>query len=576
MASEKSLEILQLYQKEKSLWPVRELAKRAENTHEQLEFHAQGEWSERYIGIERPNEPDYCKEHRKTVWESPTKNYFEKVINALSKMRNAEDWQIKFNDDREYQKIFIEYCTKSFPKDDSVENFYFTIGLPKKLEDPNAVILVEPLKKENELKPYPFIYETEDVLFCVDNEYFVLLEDEIELEGGTGYVIKIVDRKEINTFVQVGKRSDFKFMIDEERSYIHNFGYCPAFKIGGVPDKTNRFERIYKSYLTPCMGSWNTACRRSSDLEVNFILHMNLERWEIQDSECKTCNGSGFEVKNIGTVRRNIDCRGCGGSGRQSAKGPYGTKYFKPATQVGTNTMVPGTFPPMGYIDRDTKVIELQSEHVDKKIFEGLSSISMEYVMEVPLATSGVSKAYDKQETNAFISRVLNDVVDNNLKPIYEFVARWMFGSNLTESELAETVPFINKAKKLDYINSDVLAARADQANKAGFSQSVTLPMQLSYAKIELGEDTNEYKRLKAIYDLDPFSTKTTDDKLAMGASGTVKREMLILSDNINYFVVRAENEVKDFYDMTYTAKMAVMNKYVAEVVGTTQTTPVE
>lgn len=579
MASLQILEELEKYRVEPKQWPKRDFYKEAEEIHEELEFHAEGEWSERYVGVERPNEPEYCKEHRKAVWESPTKNYFEKATSTIGKMRIAEDWAITFKEDRATDKAFKEYCTQSFPFDDSVENWFFTIGLFWKLRDPNSVCVVEPISKpisDNELpKPYPWIYETEKVLWAHDNEMYILLEEEIQLEDGEGYVFKFVTRTEIVVFTQFGKRTDWMFKEDETRSYVHNFGYCPAFKMGGPPKETNRLERLYKSYLSPCLGSWNEACRRSSDLQVNFILHMNPERWEVQDTECPTCRGNGVESKSIGNSRRNVVCHVCNGSGTKSARGPYNTKFIKLSKQVSQSEHVPAITPPFGYLERDTKVIELQDEQIGKKIFEGLSAINMEYIMNVPLSTSGVSKAYDKQESNAFVTRVLNDVVDNNLHPIYEFTARWMFNNTISEKDLNELVS-INKAKKLDYITSDLMAARAEQANKSGFSQSITIPMQLNYAKIELGEDTNEYKRIKTVYDLDPFATKSTDEKMVMQASATVPREMLILSDNINWLVVRGENEVENFYDLNYTEKLAILMKYVKEIAGTTKVIPVE
>jgi hypothetical protein len=151
-----------------------------------------------------------------------------------------------------------------------------------------------------------------------------------------------------------------------------------------------------------------------------------------------------------------------------------------------------------------------------------------------------------------------------------------MFSGLLNETQIEELVPFINKARKLDYINSDLLAERSQQATQSGFSQSVTIPMQLNYAKIELGEDTVEYKRVKAIFNLDPFATKTTDDKLAMSSSGTASKAMLILSDNINQFVIRAENEFPNFYDLTYKEQEDILMVYVKEIEGTTNTIQVQ
>lgn len=578
MPSEQLLENIRLFSQDPKNWPVRAFAKKAEEIEENLEIHAEGEWSDRIMDLVRPNEDDACKTYRRDVWKSPVKSYFSKVVKNLAKIRKAEDWQIDFNDENQLQKYYKEYCEKNFPFDDSVENWAFNVLFNHKFKDPNAICAIYPRRKpvsdQEYFQPYCYIYETKQVLYCIDNELYVLLEEEKSIvkngdkEEQTGLIIKFIDRNEIVTIYQYGQQRDYTFTISEDNSFVHNFGFAPAFKLSGVPYKTNKVERIYESFLTPCLDSWDEAARRYSDVQVNYALHMNPERWEVQDTECPTCNGSGIQhiqSKVKGGEDIQITCKTCNGSGSVSTRSPFNVKLIKVAQKNGPSDSVQIPTPPLGYVSRDTKVIELQNQEVEKKIFEGLAAVNQEYLMNSPLVNSGVAKAYDKEEANSFAYTVMCDFIDNNLKPTYYFISKWLFGAVASESEIMAMQPNINKAKKFDFINSNLLTQRVQAAKDAGFSQSLVMSMQIQYAKYDMGEDSDDYKYLKSVYELDPFAGKSTDEKLAMSSTGTVDKDLMILSDNINWFVQKAFEENDKFYELEFEQQLEVLMKYVEE-----------
>ncbi len=557
------LEILKLFKKDKTIWPKSEFYEESKEIHRQLKFHSTGKWDDKYIGFDRPGEPEECKQLRIDIWESPTKDAWAKILNVCGRIRLAEDWAIIFpENNKPGYKEYKEYCTTSYPYDDSLENYYFTVIFPRKLDSPNDLVVVEPVSteiKSNEFfMPWANIYETEKVLIGVEGVWYFLHEGTIQLEDGEGYVFKYVDKKVIIIYTQIGKRDNWSFEVNE---IVHNFNYVPAFRLGGVPKKTTISGRLYESPLSPCCSSFNEACRRASDVQVNYIRHMNPDRWEIQDTDCPTCDGKGTEYKDIGNSKRKVVCRSCKGSG-MAPSSPFRTKYYRASS--GDMEKISNPIPPMGYVTRDTKVIELQESYVEKKIQKAYGSINMEYLSTIPLAESGIAKGYDRQDSNSFMYRLIQDVVDNNLIPLYYFTAKWMLYKMYPESVIMEMIPKINKPKKLDFLNSDLIAMRAQQATSSGFSQLVLLPMQLTYAKIELGEDSVEYKRLKAINTHDPFAAKTQDEKLAI--TQNVRKRDIILSDNIYSFIVRAEKEDDKFYDKNYFEQQDVLYKYVEEI----------
>lgn len=64
--------------------------------YEALEPHADGEYPTHLIDTARPNEPSIYKEYRKNVFEPITKTYYDKVLNVLSKIQMADDWDVKW------------------------------------------------------------------------------------------------------------------------------------------------------------------------------------------------------------------------------------------------------------------------------------------------------------------------------------------------------------------------------------------------------------------------------------------------------------------------------------------------
>lgn len=562
-------------------WPTREYKGDTIEIKDHLEIHSRGKWSPAIMDMVRPNEDPAATQHREQVFKSPVKPYFQKAINNFAKIQIAEDWEIKFKSDSLIEKQYKDYCTKSFPYDDSVENFVFNVLLKTKFEDPNAVCVVSPLRKPTKdtdyFKPSCWIYPSERVIFAADNEYYVLEDEEkSEVYSGDrklqeGIILRFVSQEEIIVLEQFGEKSDYKFSVNESKSFIHKFGYVPAFKLGGVPCKTNFYERIYESPLSPALDMWDEATRRYSDKQVNWILHMNPERWEVQDTECKTCNGSGVEAKKFLTGKSKgneytIKCSSCNGLGKVGTRSPYNVKLTRVGVKEGLSEAMSVPNPPMGYIDRDTRLIELQGQEVKENIYQGLACLNLEHLMEAPLSTSGVSKAYDRQEAHALVYDVMVSLIEDNFDPIYEFIARWMFSNIVSEEGITDLMPFINKAKKLDFISNSTLQERAEKANEAGFSSALVSSLQLQYAKYDLGEDSTEYKMLKAVYDLNPFADNTMDEKMAMAASGSIDKDMLILSDNISMFVKKAYNENRNFYDLDYNQQMEIMNKYIQEV----------
>ena len=54
----------------------------------------------------------------------------------------------------------------------------------------------------------------------------------------------------------------------------------------------------------------------------------------------------------------------------------------------------------MGYIQKQTEIAELQDKRINEMRYRALAAINMQFLEQLPVAQSGVSKAYDREETN--------------------------------------------------------------------------------------------------------------------------------------------------------------------------------
>lgn len=546
-----------------------------------LEAHSKDEYPKDLIEIVRPNETADQKQYRKSVYTAKTKTYFSKVVTTLAKIQRAEDWRIKFEDSKSaFEKTYplMDYTESKYPFFGSVSNWFFSVQLRQMCDDPNGVIAVLPLPKANPtddtelLQPFTYWFPSASVIDFVENSYCVLKSDETtDLKNNkTGEVSKgviyyFIDTDSFSVAKQYGDPRDFSFTTE---TAPHPVGKLPAFKIGGLIEEFKNGQKLYDSFLGDCLPDWNEALRRYSDLQVQMVLHVHSEKWEIEDSPCKVCNETGMVNKDgrAGTGTARIACGNCGGTGNVASRSPFNVKLIKPSRQTGLNDNTPIPTPPMGYIQKpieDTKFID---DKVNDSIESGLAAINMEFLMFEPEVNSGVAKSLDRQEVNTFFYEVGRHIVKNILDPAYYMIAKWRYSMQLTEEQLNEALPEINVPTKFDILSEDILFARLQAAITAGVDPSLIMSLQIEWAKREFGEDSKQAQFIKCISSIDPLPSKTDDQKMTILSNKGTTQENYILSCNLTPFIIRAEEENEDFYELEYADKMEILMGYVKEV----------
>lgn len=546
-----------------------------------LAAHSKGTYPKDLIEIVRPNETFDQKQYRKSVWTPKTKTYFSKVVTTLAKIQRAEDWKISFPDSTiafEKANSLEDYTQKNYPYFGSLENWFFSVQMRDMCDDPNGVIAVLPMPKidpmddSEVLNPFTFWFGSECVIDYVENSYCVLKSTETSTlidknqNKSQGSIYYIIDKDSWAICTQVGDPKNFTFTTEIS---VHNIGSMPAFKIGGIIEEFSNGQKLWDSFLGDCLPDWDEALRRYSDLQVQMVLHVHSEKWEIEDSPCKVCNETGT-VNKLGTggnpTAAKIACGNCGGTGSVSSRSPFNVKTIKPARQIGLGDSVPIATPPMGYIQKpidDTKFID---QKVNDSIESGLAAINMEYLMFEPEENSGVAKTLDRQEVNTFFYEVGRHIVKNIENPCYYFIAKWKYGVQLNDEQVKSVVPQINVPTKFDILTEDILSARLAAANTSNIDPSLKMALQIEWAKREFGDGSDQVAFIKCVAELDPLPAKTDEEKMTILSNKGTTNENYILSCNLTPFIIRAESENDDFYELEYADKMKILMEYVSEI----------
>lgn len=561
-----------------------------------IKVHAEGCFPEVLVGERRPTESEYIQRYRKSIFKSKTIGAFGKIINELMKIRKSEDWLISYNDKkfistRDGESIY-DYCEKNFPRDfQSVTNWVFSVLLEQYIIDPNAVVLVMPINDPVEqsevspeypaqndssqyLRPFPVIFNSEQVFDFVDENYCVLYAME-KAEYGRGkslrrdgHIIYVVTDMTIQKWVQIDAKGNMALSV----SYDHGIGDMPAFKIGAAYKKSIASDYLYKSRISTAIPSFDEAVREYSDLQAEVVQHIHSLMWSFSNQVCQKCqNGKiaikvqGKEVGDEGSVRW-VDCDTCKGTG-YSPFNPYEHLTLRPQS----NSEQPMPTPFIGYVTKDTAIVKIQDERVRSHIYDALSSINMEYLAQVPLSQSGVAKEVDRSSLNTYVASIAEDIV-NVMDKVYFFINEERYiAIELNEDKRQEQLPRIAVPQMFDLLDSSYVMDELKTAKDAGANDAVIAALEIDYANAKFSNNDIVRNELLFTYELDPFPCTSEEDKMARLQNGGITREDYVMSCNITQFIRRAIKEVdgiENFIALDYEARVAMMKKYTDEVLG--------
>ncbi len=539
--------------------------------YEKLQVHADGCMPKKLISERRPSESDHVKKYREAIYKPITEGSITKVLNSLSKIRRSQDWSIKYNKSAVPPSIHEdetpkEYFEHNFPNFESLTNWVFEMGLKNYCIDANALVVVMPMDfnvpENGYVKPYPYIFNCEQVLQYVADDYCIVKSCDVSNYTAAGQIFNgevwyVVTTQWIARYEQSDSKKGFKLSSDP---FIHGLEYMPVIKMPGVFYKAKDGYVINKSRISSMVPSLDEAAREYSDLQAEIVQHTHSEKWIYSTQDCTSCNGSG-QMKTEGGF---VTCKTCSGGGKVVTS-PYSNMVIKPAA-IGEQAI---PTPPAGYIQKTdvAAMVAIMDKRVDNHLYKALAAINMEFLANVPLSESGIAKQVDRDELNTFVHSIAEDLVrlmDRIIKISIDYRYKILVPDKKARKELA---PEINVPQVFDLLSTSYLMDELDKARKAGLNPVLIKALEIEFASKKFLTNHEVAEFLACIYELDPFGALSSDDKMAISQNDWAMKEDVVISANIQYFVQRAMNENKDFDDMDYKKKREIMVRYAKEVI---------
>lgn len=541
---------------------------------ESLRVHAEGRTPARLINIRRPSEPVEIQEYRKSIYVPVTKAVINKVIHSLEKIRRAQDWCIKYDATTAVASVAEEetlqkYCEEKYPVYSSVTNWAFSELLRQSLIDANGIVAViiekenRPGKNSEYPRPVAKFFESSQIVDYVEDEYVVIKSKDVSVyytrqgkgqrELTYGAIYYIITENEFVKYEQISKN---KF--EAKDIYQHNIGKLPAWKVGGLFLRRVNNDTIFESRIAAMVPGLDEAAREYSDLQAEIVNHIHSEKYAYTTEECPDCKGTGKIIKD----GKQVTCEHCQGAGKVLHTSPYGMHLINPGN-VGENAV---PTPPIGYIQKDTNIAELQSKRVRDHQYDALAAINMEFLAEAPLSQSGTAKEVDKDELNNFVNSIAEDIV-RNLDNVYYFINEYRYRKIVADAKKREAMlPKINVPTKFDIVSTTVAMEMLKSAKEANTNPEILREMEIDFAKKQFNVEPEIAQRVETTFTLDPLFGIAEENKMTMLQNGGIKKTDYIISCNIHQFVRRAIFEDPNFCVLEYNKQMEKLEEYAEEV----------
>lgn len=544
-----------------------EYIKCAREKAEVLEYHFENEYPEKLLNAQHPSEEPWMREYRKRRWQSPTLVSTGRVYHFLQKIQQADDFKIKWESDYEKTGIAEEingknntlkhYCQNEIPLYKDLETWLFNTFLKAYLSDPNSIVAILPeidewIEKPEEYtqvewtRPYPHIFETEDLLYETDEWVLLEVEEWKDQNKRKWKQYLAITKEGLVLFRQIGpftESSPFKVY-----EIPYNFEYLPVIKTGNIVYEEEDGNLIFDSVLSPCIPAWNEVLYRTDDLNILYAVHALPQKWALKLSPCKTCNGTGYRTN---AQKERTDCRECNGSGRASST-PFSLLEINidRITAVNPNPSVP-PIPPAGYIERPIDSVKLFQDDILTKEFQGFKAIGLEILGQIPAAQSGIAKEYDRKELNTFCYSVCVHLAAVYRIAVYHILYQRynsLFASALIDDyQVKAALPELTIPTDFDVLTSAVLGDMLTKARAGGFNPIIINGIEMDYVEKLYGENSSKKTYLQILSTLDPLPFKTVDEKTVLLQSSGCTKLDYVLSANLASFVTQLIDENPDW-----------------------------
>ena len=545
-----------------------------------LRIHANGEKPDKLLNDYRPSESQEIFDYRLKIYEPVTKEHISQVTTSLSKIRRSSDWSIKYSGDVppgvSAEETPEKYCEEKFPFFGSLNNWVFSVLLKNYLIDPNAVILVSPLKTEVEaneyLKPFPIIFNSDQVIEYIEGELVVLKSKEkAEYKSGNttrydGEVFYVIDTEKIYRYEQSAKSYDLK------SEFEHRLSQLPIIRVKGNFFET--FDRfvVYESRISPMIPRLNKVVREDSDLDAAKVAHLYPEAWEYATQPCPDCYdaGTGQCTGQVRVNKRLVSCSKCAGTGKVANSGPYKKFVVRPTNANMGEAPVPT--PPKGYISKPVEIVQLQDQIIDKNAYKALASINMQFLLQTPINQSGYAKEVDRDELNNFVYSVAEDII-HIMDRCYELIINYRYSTIVPgEQERRKLLPDVTVPQQFDMLSLNYLLDEITTAIEKKINPVILQAMLIEFVGKKFYNQPALRDMLVCSLKLDPMPCATDEEKVLRKQNGGVTAKDYIISCKLISFIQRAVDEYaakgESFYGLGLQEQLGVVEGFAGEVSG--------
>lgn len=519
------------------------------------------------ITEKRPHEQPESKAYRSKIFVPITKATVSKVFSSLLKIRKAHGWAIKYDKNTVSKKLqegetMQDYCESNYPYFGSITNWMFNVGIKHYGIDPNGVNAVIPIELEIEdgtfYRPFVFTFDSNQVYDYQQDDYAILLSTDKShyTENGhefkEGKVFWVITTVTIQRWEQINGKGDMKIT----KEYKHNIGELPVRKNRGVFYSAMDKIFIWESRLDPIVPRLTEAAREYSDLQLEVTFHMHSESWTWASQECVECDGTGKVKKGTHSVK----CTAKGCNGGRLTNSPFNSIVVKPP-MAGE---VAAPIPPKGYIIKPTDIVKIQNERVQDHLFQALSAINMEWLVQTPMNQSGKAKEVDRDELNNFVSGIAEDII-SIMDWAYYFTGEMRNKVRIpSKEERLKQLPEIPVPDKFDLISVETSIDMLIKG-KPYLSPILNASLEIDYANKQFNAEPEIKRHLEVYFSLDPIPGKSEADKAQMLNAGGVTQIDYIMSCNLERFIQKAMNDNEGFIDFTLDKQIPIIQKYATE-----------
>lgn len=542
--------------------------------HYDLRVHSDGEYPTELIEVRRPTESKEIQEFRKKIFVNMGEAPIGRVIASLTKLRKSSDFTIQFNikaipSSIAEKETLHNYITYDFPKHTSFDNWFWSVAFTNMMLDANAITLTVPLNAFTEnktpsneyLKPYPTIYNSESILDYQYAEYYFLkslekttyVTNQRTYEGSIYYY---VDKESVVQFKQSDGNGNFTVL-----EYLHGLGRCPIVHLNGIVKTDLPNNTLYKSRISPMVASLKELVREYSDLQAAVVQSSFPTLWFYSSQICKICSGA----KSIPSKSGAVPCKACGGKGSFPFNPYEHTTINVKDSELGKN---PTPTPPGGIIEKDTAIIKLQDERIEKHIYNSFVSVNMQHLSTVQLNQSGLAKEWDRSEPSNFVYMVAEDcvrVMDSHNELFCDIRYNVVVPNKEDRDKM---LPMINVPTKYDIINESLLIDDVKKLKDAGFSQSIIAAAELDYANRRFITNPELKEVVSATYELDPLIGKSEADIIMGVQNGFIEKVDAVIHYNIKKFIEVAVKENSEFFNLQLSDKKDILFNYADEQIN--------